>query len=431
MHTQVEESTPTTRKLKIDIPSSVIEEEIKRAYNKLRAGAKIPGFRVGKVPQAILEKKFSKDIETQVLEKIVPEFYSQVLKEAQISPINYPDIDGKLELTKTGSGPDQFQPLSFIITVEIKPEIKDINYEGIVLKEKTFNVEENEIESAVMALQTNKAVLKVTDGPIKEGDVAIITCNAFIAGKEINELQSKDYPFIVGSAAMPKEFSDALSGKKNGEKFEVKIKFEDKHPHKVIAGKDVLFKVLITEMKEKILPALDDEFAKEFNCSSLEELKKKLNENIHARKKVQIDNEYKKELMEHLLSRHDFEIPKSMIDREMAFQIDEAKQNALREGKQVKSDEELTKEYESKARKNVKSLLIFEAISKRDNIEVTENDLQKALHEIGLEHNLKIEEVKKLYIAKNGSLDGLKHMLQGGKVLDFILSKAVIEKDGS
>lgn len=417
---EVEETTPTTRKLKINIPSSVIEEEITDAYNKLRARAKIPGFRVGKVPQAILEKKFGKDIEAQVIEKIVPEFYSKAVKEAQILPITYPNIDGKLELKRN-------QPFSFTATVEIKPEVKDLNYDGVVLKEKTFSIEENEVETAIKTLQESKALLKVSEGPIKEGDIAVIDCDALIDGKRVEEMLLKDYLLIRGSQAMPKEFSDALSGKKKGESFELKIHFDTNHPNKTIAGKEVLFKVSITEMKEKVLPLLDDEFAKDFNCNSMKELKKNINENIHKQKKNQINNEYKKELIEHLASNHNFEVPTSMVNRELEFLIDEAKQNAMRKGEAPKPDEELTKGYKSTAYKNVNVMLILEAIGRKEKVEISEDDIKQAIKEIAAQYGLKPEEVTKLYIAKDGSLDGLKNRLYGDKVLDVVLSKAAIK----
>lgn len=419
---EVEEITPTVRKLKINIPSSVVEEEITNAYNKLKTYAKIPGFRVGRVPQAILEKKFSRDIENQVLEKIVPEFYSKAVKEAQIFPITYPNIDGDLKILKN-------QPLSFTATVEVKPEIKNLNYEGIILKEKTFSVEDKEIDSAIRILQENKAFLKVSEGHVKEGDVAIIDCRAFVDGREIKELALKDYPFILGSPSLPKEFSDTVSDKKKGENFEIKINFEATHPNKNIAGKEVLFKVAIIELKEKVVPTLDDEFTKGFNCSNIEELRKKIYENIYNRKKNQVNNEYNKELLDNLISNHDIEVPASMANRELEFLIYGARQDAMRQGKAVKTDEELKKEYESKARENVKGIIILESVGRKEKIEVSDDDVKQAIDEIAVENGLKPEEVKKLYIMKEGSLDGLKNRLYTDKVLNLVLSKAVIEND--
>jgi len=417
---EVEEKSPTIKKLKINIPSSVIEEEITNAYNKLRSRAKIPGFRVGKVPQAILEKKYGKDIEAQVLEKVVPEFYSKAIEEAQISPITLPDIDGNLKIAKN-------QPLTFTATVEIKPDVKNLNYEGIVLNEKKFSVEEDEVQTAIKALQESKAILNVSESPLREGDVAIIDCDAFVEGKEVKELASKEYPFIVGSQGLPKEFSDALLGSKKGEELEIKINFEDTHPNKIIAGKEVLFKVVIKEIKEKILPALDDEFAKSFNFGNFEEFKKKIHENIYNRKKKQADNEYKKELIEQLISNHNFEVPSSMVNKELEFLISEAKQNAMRKGEAIKPDEELIKELEPDARKNVNGMIILDSIGKKEKIELSEDEIKKAIDEIAVENGIKPEDVKKLFIMKDGSLEGLKNRLYTDKVLNFVLSNAVIK----
>ncbi|MEK7308241.1 MAG: trigger factor, partial [Nitrospirota bacterium] len=221
---EVEELTPTVRKLKINIPSSEVEDEIASAYNKLKARVKIPGFRVGKVPQAILEKKFGKDVENEVIEKIVSKSYSKAIQEAQILPITYPNIEGKLELIKN-------HPLSFTATVEVKPDIKNLNYEGIALNEKTFSVEKDEVETAVKNLQENKAVLKVSEGPLKEGDVTVIDCDAFINTQEVGELKLNDYPFILGSQILPEEFSNSLADRKKGENFEIKIKFDESYPN--------------------------------------------------------------------------------------------------------------------------------------------------------------------------------------------------------
>ncbi len=419
---EIEKKTPTTRKLRIHIPSSVIEGELAKAYNKLRITAKIPGFRTGKVPQAILEKKFSREIEHEVISKIVPEFYSKAVEEANITPVTYPDIDGDLKITKN-------QPLSFTATVEIKPEIENLNYEGIALKEKTFPVEEEEVKTALSVLQENKAILKVSDVPLREGDVAIINCGAFADGKEVKELSSQDYPYILGSQILPSEFTGSLSGKKKGDNLEIKINFDASHPNKTIAGKEILFKISILETKEKMLPSLDDEFAKDFKCSTIEELKKKINEKIYNRKKNQINSEYKNEIIDYLISSHSFELPASMVNRETEFLTQEGKQSAIGNNASAKTDEELKKEYEQKARKNVAGMIILEAIGKKENIEVTEDDAKKALNEIAVQNGLKLEEVKKLYIMRDGSLDGLKNRLYTDKVLDLVLSKAVIKKN--
>ncbi|GBE06791.1 MAG TPA: trigger factor [Nitrospirae bacterium] len=427
MLAEILETTPTTRKLKINIPASVIEEEIAGAYGRLRASAKIPGFRTGKVPQAILEKKFSKDIESQVIEKILPEFYSKAVREARIMPVSYPDIDGGTELVKDRPGSNRYKPLSFTVTVEVKPEIKGLNYEGIALKEQPFSVKDEEVDTALKSLRQSRAVLKVFKGPLKKGDMAVIDCDAFINGKEVTDLRSKDHPFILGSQAMPKEFSDNLAGKNKEDSLEFTINFEAGLPNSTIAGKEVLFKVSVKEIKESVLPDLDDGFAKSFNSAGMEELKKNITGNIGKQKKDKINSEYKKEIVEHLVSTHEIEAPGSMVQMELSSLMDEAKQNAMSTGKAVRTDEELRKELEPAAHKNVKVMLILDAVGKKEKIEVSEDDVRQAVEEVATRHNIKPEEVKKLYIAKEGSLEGLKHRLYSGKVLEFLMSKASIE----
>ncbi|MBI5050994.1 MAG: trigger factor, partial [Nitrospirae bacterium] len=363
----IEEITPTAKKLKIQIPPDVINEEINRAYNKIRASAKMPGFRSGKVPQAILEKKFAKDVETQVIEKIIPEFFAMAVKEAQIMPVNYPSVEEKIELVKG-------QPLSFSVIVEVKPEIKSLTYEGIELKEKSFSVEDKEVESTFKALQESRALFQVSEDAVKEDDMAVIDYDAFVDGSMVKELSVKDYPFLINTRQFTgegervtamRELNNALLGKNKGDAFELKINIEDTHPNKAIAGKEVILKVSVTEVKKKVLPALDDEFAKGFGCSDLEELKKKARDDLYKKKKDAITIGYKKELLDALISSHGFDVPPSMIDRELEALTVSARESFSQKGEATVEFDELKQKFEPIARDNVKSVLILEAIGKK------------------------------------------------------------------
>jgi len=418
---EIEELSPTRRKLKINVPQEVIKSETDSAYNEIRATVKIPGFRQGKVPQAILVKKFAKNVEAQIIEKIVPEYYIKAVKEANIEPVSYPSIEEQMEIK-----PDQ--PLSFSVTVEIKPVIDDITYDGISLKEKPLSVEEAEVDKALNSMRESKALYAVTEEPLKVEDMAILDSEASIDGEVKEELTYKDFPFVLGSREMPQEFSDALVGKKKGETAEVTMTFEADHPNKTIAGKDVVFKMSISETKNKNIPPLDDDFAKEAECETLEELKNKMRDNIRDRKKGMIDLEYKKDILQELLKRHDFAVPESMIQGEIESLVERAKEEAMRKNETVKPDEELKKESESTAKDNVKSVILLEAIGKKENIQVNDEDVKKAINEIAVRNNLKPEEVTKLYAVREGSMDALKSRLFADKVLDHILEKSKIEK---
>ena len=418
---EVEKVSATTRRLKINVPPDVIQSETDSAYNEIRATARIPGFRQGKVPQAILVKKFGKSVESQVIEKVVPQSYMEAIREAKLEPVSYPDIDDKKMELKPG------QPLSFTVTIEVKPEIENINYEGIVLKKKTFSVEDDEVERSIKLLQESKALYTVSEDEMKEGDMAIVDSEAFIDGQLINELSYKEYPMVVGTTEMPKEFSAALTGKKKGDAVEIKLNFESDHPNKTIAGKEVLFKVSVTETKKKNVPPVDDELAQSANCRTVEELRKTVRENLGRRKEGEINLNYKKEILDELIRRHDFDVPTSMVYGEIESMIHHEKQDAARQGRELKPEPELAREFETKARENVKSVLLLEAIGKKDNIETTDEDIKKAIEEIAGRNNLKPEEVTKLYTVREGSMDALKSRLFADKVLEMILEKSTIQ----
>lgn len=417
---EIEKLSATSRKLTINIPSDAIQSETDSVYNHLQMTTTIPGFRPGKIPQAILKKKFGKKVEAQILEKMVPEFYLKALKEADIEPVSYPNIEDKIEL-KPG------QSLSFSVTVEIKPDMGDINYDNITLKKKTFTVEEDEVRKALEMLQESKALYSATDDALREGDMAIVDSNAFIDGAPKEELTYKEYPFILGSAEMPEEFSKVLSGAKKGDTREVTIHFEGNHPNKTIAGKEVLFKVTVTEAKKKQVPPIDDDLAKEAQCQSLDELKGKIRDNLTKRKESQLNLEYKKEILDELIKRHDFDVPPTMVQEEIDSLVQQEKENAARKGETPKPDEELKMEFAAKAKDNVKSVLLLEAMGKKEKVEVGDADVKSAVEEIAARNSLKPEEVMKLYSVREGSMDALKSRLFADKVLDRILEKATIE----
>jgi trigger factor len=417
---EVKELSPTTKRLKINIPSDVIKSETETVYSKLRTTTKIPGFRPGKVPQAILEKRFSKNVEAEVIEKIIPEFYLKAIREANLEPVNYPNIEDRIELVPG-------QPLTFTVTVEVKPDIGELQYQGIELKEKTFAVEDDEIEKTLKLMQESKALYSVTEDALENDDMAIINTDAYIGDALHEDLSYKDYPLLLNAEAMPKEFTDALVGKKKGEAVEVSLNFEDDHPNRTLAGKEVLFKVHIIEAKKKNLPPLNDEFAKESNSGSLDELKNKIRDNLSSMKKSQTNLEYKKEILNELVKRHTFDIPGSMLQGEIESLIHKAKEDATRKGETVSPDEDLKREFETVARDNVKSVILLEAIGRKENIHVNETDVKKAIEEIAVRNNLKPEEVLRLYSVREGSMDALKSRLFADKVLEFILEKAEIK----
>lgn len=417
---EVEELTPTKKKLRVHVPEEVIRKKLESAYSELRATAKIPGFRPGKVPQSILRKRYGKNVEAEILQKLVPEYYTRAIEEAKLEPVGYPKVEGGIELKAD-------EPLSFTITVDVKPELQDLKYENISVKKKEYTVEDEEVDKAMQSLQESKALFSVTEEAVGEGDLAIINGEAYIDGEPREELSYKEYPMLQGTDSVPLEFSREILGRKKGDEFEVKLVFEADYPNRTVAGKEVLFKVKIVEAKKKNLPPLDDDFAKEFGLDSVEELRNRIREDIGGKKMSEINLAYKKEILNQLVRDHTFEIPESMLNDEIESFISQMKESAARRNEAMKPEDQLRRDYEANARENVKSVLLLDAIGKKENIVVNDDDVRKAVEEIAARHNLKPEEVTKLYSVREGSLDAMKSRLFGDKVLEFLLQKAEIK----
>lgn len=417
---EVQEINPTTRKLSISIPSEVIANELSSAYSRLNASVKVPGFRPGKAPRAILEKKYGKSIEGEVIEKIIPEYYSRAIDEAKLEPVDYPNIEGRLDIKAD-------QPLLFSLTVEVKPDVSGIKYDGIVLEKKTFTVEDEEINKALEILRESKELFTVSETEVEKGDIAVINADAFIDGQKSEDMSQKDLTLLQGAEETPKEFSEAMLGKKKGDVFEVKINFEKDHPNTAIAGKEVLFKVTVAETKKREIPPLNEILANEFECETLDELKQKIKDDISDRKESEMNLAYKKDIINKIIKDNDIEVPSSMVKSEIESFIQQMQENASRRGVAVKSDEELSKDYEATARDNVKSVIIIEAIGKKENIAVNDDDIKKAMEEIATRHKLGMEELTKLYSVREGSMDAMKSRLFADKVLEYLLEKAVIQ----
>lgn len=417
----IEELSPTKRKLNINVPKEIIQSETDTAYNELKATAKIPGFRPGKVPQSILVKKFGKDVEAQIIERVVPRFYMEAIKEADIEPVTYPDIEDQVVL-KPG------EELNFSVTVEIKPVIGKVDFEGIKLEAIESGIDEADLDRSIISMQESRALYSATDEALKEEDMAIMDSDAFIDDEPREELTNKDFPFVLGSESMPKEFTDALMGKKKGDTAEVSLNFEADYQNKELAGKTALFKLTVKEAKKKNLPPLDDEFAKEAGFDTMEKLKEAIRENLVKRKEGEINLQHKKVILDALIKKYDFDVPETMVEGELNSIIENAKETAMKKGETLKSDEELRTDNEKAARENVKSVLLIETIGKQEKVEVNENDIKEAIEEIAVRNHMKPEEVTKLYAAREGSIDALRSRLFADKVLEYILERSTIEE---
>lgn len=411
----VEDISSTKKRLKIEIPTDAIESKIKDSLEKTRQKAKIPGFRPGKTPMNIIEKHFGKSAEAEAIEKIVPEFYEKALKEADIVPVTQPVLEGDINFQR-------HNPLSLALTVEIRPKIENLDYKNIRIKDIPVIISDSEIDDSLRRLQEGKATYEPADKEIETDD--LVTVDYEIKYDDQILSAAKDQVLKIGIEVLPKEISESLKGKKAGDTVEVEVLFPEDFHVKSLAGKKTMIKNVVKGVKKKNLPDIDDELAKDIGYETLDGLRTGVKEEIEKAKKDHVLKIQKDEILGKLVNAHDFDVPDSMLEKELSAMIHEIKASK----KSDKDDNALRSELRPEAVKTVKALILLSVIGEKEGVSVTDDELKEEILDMAQRLSMAPESLMKIYIQRDGSLEGLRNSIYGQKVLDILLSGAIVEK---
>ncbi|NOZ25214.1 MAG: trigger factor [Nitrospirae bacterium] len=413
MHKTVEDINPTKKKFVVEIPADVLENKIEEALRNLGRTMKIPGFRPGKAPLSLLERRFGKDVEMEVLERIIPEYYVKAIKEEALFPVAAPvfeEYDFKRKM-----------PLRMTFTVEFLPEIGDLKYEGYTVKDETVEVTDEEVENTTRRLQAEKSTYEKVEDTISEGDLVVVDYEI------VEEDQKVTGQFIkVGTDIIPREISEALTGRKAGEPFEVTASFPEDYVNKNFSGKTLTLKGTINEVKRLKQAELDDGFAKDLGYEDLEKLKEAVRESIQKVKLEMLEKRQKAELIEQLVEGHEFAIPESLLESELRMLVEEEMKR-----KPDADAGQLREEMKDQAVRNVKANILLDVIAEKENVEVTENELKAKITELASSMYLSPENFVDMYLKSDGAMAMFRQNIVRDKALDLVLQKAVKEPDGS
>ncbi len=422
MKANVEEISSIKKKVSIEIPEDQVNKEVESFYKDLGKKAKIKGFRPGKVPRAILERYFKDYVKAEVIQKLIQDTYPQALSETDLQPVSPPVIDpGEFEDGKS------FQ---YSAVIEVKPDIKLEGYTGLKIEGKKEGVKDEEVEERLKALQNLHANLKTISEvrPIQAGDYVIIDYEARMGGKPLEGGKAIDFTLEVGSGQFIPALEEKLIGLKPEEEKEMEVSFPQDYGYQKWAGKTISFHVKIKEIKEKILPPLDDEFAKDLgDYSSFEELKAKLKGEIEKEKELTLERQLKDQLVDQLLEANSFEVPESLVEEQAKTMVSDTKLRLAAQGVVLKnlgvSEEKLQEDYKAMAQKQVRTFLILDKIAGQEGIAVTDEEAENRLKEMSERMHQKFDVLKRYY-EKNGLLPEVKAGIIRDKILNFLLEKA-------
>ncbi len=424
MNVNVEDISSIKKKVSIEISEDQVTKEVDSFYRELGRKAKIKGFRPGKVPRNILERHFKDYVKAEVVQKLVQDTYPTALSETNLHPVSNPMIDpGDMESGK---------PFQYSATIEVKPEIKLEEYLGLNIEGKKEEVKDEEVEERLKGLQNLHANLKTIQEarPIQNGDFVIVDYEARMDGKPLEEGKAIDLTVEVGSGRFIPAFEEKLIGLRLEEEKEIEVSFPEDYGYKKWAGKTISFHVKIKEIKEKILPILDDEFAKDLgDYSSLEELKDKLKQEIEREKKLALERQLKDQMVDQLLQKNTFEVPESLVEEQTKTLVSDTKLRLATQGIKIDtlgiSEEKLQEDYREAAMRQVRTFLILEKIAGQEGITVTDEEVEDRFREISERTHQKFDVVKRYY-EKNGLIPEVKAGIMNEKTLNLLLQKANI-----
>ncbi|NLY84843.1 MAG: trigger factor [Tissierellia bacterium] len=410
----------------VEIPEENFEEALQKAYLKNRHRFNIPGFRKGKAPRKIIEMNYGKEIfYEEAINLILPDAYTEAIEELKLEPVDAPEVD--IEEIEKG------KPIIAKFEVVVKPEVKLGDYKSIEIEKVEYNVTDEHIEEELRIVQERNArILDAGDRPVKEGDILTIDYAGFIDGEQFPGGTAEGQQLEIGSGQFIPGFEDQLVGKNKGEEVEITVTFPEDYHVEDLKGKEATFKVKIHEIKEKELPELDDEFAKDVSeFDTLEEYKQSIRERLEKdfKHKEEIDNE--NNLLEKVMEICEVDIPDVMIENQLENELKEFDYRMRMQGLNLEQYLQFTNttldslkaQLMPMAAKRVKGDLVLEAIAKAENIEVSEEDIDKELEKMAESYG---QENKEGFIEnmKKGDLSFMNTPILNEKVIELLKANA-------
>ena len=391
-----------------------------KAFNEEVKKVNVDGFRKGKVPREIFEKKFGKErLYIPAVDNVIEEGYVKALEESKLIPVVQPKLDIK-------SIDDKH--IEYVFTLTLKPEVKLGEYKNLPVKKETVKVSKKEIEEAIDNMREEYKENIVKNGKIEKNDIAVIDFEGFKDGVAFEGGKGENYSLTIGSNTFIPGFEEQLIGLSAGDKKDIELSFPDDYHVEDLKGQPVVFKVNINEVKQVKLPELDKDFFDDLGMEGIdskESLEKQVKENIKARKESEAEEKYTDLLLSTISEKTEIDVPETMINEEVDHMIEHFKQHISMQGITIEqfyqltnsNEEKLKEQYKDEALKRIRYRLILEEIIKKEKIEVSDEEVEAKIDELAKKYNMTKDEVKKEY---NNNLEYIAYDLKVKRAFEII-----------
>jgi trigger factor len=425
MQATVQKISPVLVELSVEVPAEAVRQEVDKAYSNLAKKAHVRGFRPGKAPRNVLTQLFGSQVHNDVAKTIVDTTLPQVLTEKKVTPVTRPTVEpGKVSVTEAFSYKARF---------EVQPEIGEVKYEGFELVRPALQATDKMVDEQLETLRQRHASLKAPEParPAQAHDVLTIDFTVSVNGQEVKDAGGQGVQIELGAGQALPELDAALLGKSVGEPVSCELVFPDSQPNAALKGKRGTFKITIADLKERILPDLDDEFAKDLGqFQTLVELRADVHSRLEVVLKDQVEAALAQQMIQQLSEKNPLEVPPSLVEQQCRVLEQEVLAQARRLGRRITVDQlkGMAGAIREDAERKVRAGILMGAIAQKHEVKVNDADIEKAYVELAQQSGKNVAKVKAEY-REPGQREVLLSLIIEDKVLDIIESKANV-KDG-
>jgi trigger factor len=414
------------KNLDIEIPLEVVDKEITQIAQELARHARVPGFRPGKAPIGVVKTRYRDEIVSEMMKNLMPKYVGNAIEQRKLEIVRAPQF----ESVDYAPG----QPLRFKAVFEVYPNLNITNYMGVPVQEVSSTVQDSEIDASLKKFQEDMAELVPVeeDRPVKEGDFAEISFTGTIEGSDEPPVTGQKAVAEIGGRTTLKEFSENLVGARANEERKFTVQYRQGYPEAKLAGRTVEYTVKVEAIKTKEIPEINDEFAQRFgDYTTLEAFRTKIRGDLEKHKQENAQEQMREKLLEWLEDNNQFELPESLVERQLQIRVQRLIRDLSRQGINPQRLDvdwgKIREDQQQQAIRDVKGSLILEYISDKENINVTDDEIEAELQKIAVETNRPVEKVREV-LSRDSGLERLRSQIRNKKTLDLLQEKAEVSK---
>ncbi|MGC1968282.1 MAG: trigger factor [Candidatus Acidiferrales bacterium] len=419
--------TTCKREIELEIPAENVSKATEKVARDLARVARIPGFRPGKAPVTLIRRRFADDIQGEVLQSLVPEYLEKALDEMKLVPVTRPEVD-KVEFK-------QGEPLKFRAVFEVLPEFELSDYKGLEVQVDTVEAGDSQVDKVVEEMRDRAATFVPVEGrAAKDGDFVLIKLSGMPEGGG-EPVEADNIMCHIGAEETLESFTENLRGANAGETKKFQSKYPDDYPDQKLAGKTYDYSVEVLAIKEKKLPEVNDEFAKDAageagGVTTVAELRKKILENLEAAKEEQQSSQAREKILEALVKKHDFPVPEALVEHQMDVRLERTVRSLTAQGVDPRAVNvdwvSLRRRQHDRAVDDVKAELLLDRIADAEKIEASDEDVEKEISALA-ERSGESATALRARLTKQGALDRMKSKLRSDKTIEWLYRNTRIE----